>query len=367
MFERQTPLLVAINIILFLVLLLLTRPSLTSGTLPRFKRRLVYFLLLLFCIFSFWGADWFHYLDLFRLLKNNPYDNTHLEPFYVWVINNIAPTYFVFRFIIWGGALFLFWLTLHTLSMDKGEALFFFVVGFLIWFSYSRATLAMSMMFLGTALITQESKSYRFSRLLFGLVGLVLAFFLHKSAILGLAIIAMAFSLSVVKTKTYRVIILLVPLFIVGMRYLFVNIGDFVSGDEYLEFVADSASRNFSAESSSMGIGSLLQTILEKIPYFLTALCGIMIQKHRHNIPRSINCFASILILLVVISTVLLFVDNYNTKTLSIRLFRFSIIPATILLSFCWKNRLNMKLVKTTMWLCVVSSSYQLLYAFYVL
>jgi hypothetical protein len=318
-------------------------------------------------LFSFWGADWFHYLDLYRVLKDNPYDSTHLEPFYLWIINNVAPNYFVFRLVVWGFALVLFWWTLRTMNMDKGEALFFFVAGFLIWYSYSRATLAMSMMFCGTALITNESATYRFPRFLLGSIGMILAFFLHKSAILGLAIIAMAFLLSIVKTKTYKVIILLIPLFVIGMRYLFVNIGDFVSDDDYIEFVADSASRNFSAETSSMGLGSLLQTILERIPYFLTAFCGVLIQKQRLKMPRSFSCFANIMILLVVISTVLLFVDSFNTKTLSIRLFRFSIIPATILLSYCWRNRLNLKLVKTTLWFCIISSSYQLLYAFYVL
>ncbi len=225
----------------------------------------------------------------------------------------------------------------------------------------------MSMMFLGTALIVKNSKKYIIPRLICGLFGLVISLFLHKSAVLGVSIIVMSLLLSVVETKTYRVIILLIPFIILGMRYLFDNIGFFVSDDEYFDFVADAANRNLTAETSVMGIGSLLQVMLERIPYFLTAICGVSIQRNRYKIPKTISCFANITILLVVISTVLLFWNDYNTRTLSVRLFRFCIIPSTVLLTYCWHNRIIFKLAKTTLWFCLISSSYQLLYAFYVL
>lgn len=362
--SHQTPLLVATNILLFLLLLLFVRPSLSRVDLPIIKKRLVYLLILIFCLYSFWGTDWFHYLNHFRILKSNPIRSTHLEPFYVWLIN-ISPNYLTFRILIWGGSLSFLWMTLKKLDLENGVSLFFFVAGFLIWFSYSRATLAMSLMFLGAALIAQESNSNRLTRLLLGSIGLLLSIFLHKSAVVGVAIIATVLLLSTIRIKTYRTIVLLIPLFIIGMRYLFVNISDFVSDDEYMSFVADFANKNFSEKTSQMGIGSLLQNIIEKTPYFLTAYCGILIQKDQYEVPNSISCFANILLLLVAISTTLLFVDNFNTQTLSIRLFRFCIIPSTIILSYCWVNEINIKLIKTIMWFCIISSSYQLLYAFY--
>ena len=363
--SHQTPLLVATNILLFLLLLLFVRPSLSRVDLPIIKKRLVYLLILIFCLYSFWGADWFHYLNLFRMLKSNPIRATHLEPFYIWLINNITPNYLTFRIIIWGASLSFLWMTLKTLDLENGVTLFFFVAGFLIWFSYSRATLAMSLMFLGVALIAQESDSNRLTRLLLGSIGLLLSVFLHKSAVVGVAIIATVILLSTIRIRTYRTIVLLIPLFVIGMRYLFVNIGDFVSDDEYMNYVADFANKNFSEKTTQMGIGSLLQNILEKTPYFLTAYCGILIQKNRYEVPYSISCFANILLLLVAISTTLLFVDNFNTQTLSIRLFRFCLIPSTILLSYCWVYEINIKLIKTIMWFCIISSSYQLLYALY--
>lgn len=365
--NHQTPLLVASNIILIILLLLLAWPSLSRNDMPPSFKNAIRFLILLFCLYSFWGADWFHYQYLFGLLKNNPIRSSHLEPFYIWLIKNITPNYFIFRLVIWGGALaFLYW-TIRVLDLDTGATQFFFVAGFLIWFSYSRATLAMSIMFFSAVIISQESCKYRFSHLLLGSIGLLISIFLHKSAVLGVAIIAMALLLTVVKTKTYRVVILLMPIIILGLRYVFVNITDFVSYDDYVGFVASYAKTNLTLKTSEMGIGSLVQNILEKLPYFMTAICGILLQRQRYELPRPISCIVNILILLVIISTVLLFVDLFNTKLLSIRLFRFCIIPSTILLSYCWECGLNIYLVKTTLWLCIISTTYQLMYAFYVI
>ena len=363
---HQTPLLVATNILLFLLLFFLTKPSINRGGLHSSRIYLVYFLIFVFCLFSFWGADWFHYLNLFQKLKISPLKSTHLEPFYVWLIN-ITPNYLIFRLLIWGGSLVLLMRTLRTLDIDAGVSLCFFVAGSLIWFSYSRATLAMSLMFWGAAMITQERNSNRLPLIITGVIGLVLSIFLHKSAVLGVVIIITAILLTIVQTRTYRTIIIFIPFFIIGMRYLFLNIGDFVSDDEYINYVAYFANKNFSAKTSQMGIGSLLQNILEKIPYFLTAYCGILIQKDQYKVPNSISCFSNIMLLLVTIATILLFIDNFNTQTLSIRLFRFCIIPSTILLSYCWINEIYTSLIKAILWLCVISSSYQLLYAFYVL
>ena len=71
MFQKQTPLLVAINIVLIVLLYYLTKPALVNRELSKNKRALVIVFSFFFCIFSFWGADWFHYLNLFESIKKN--------------------------------------------------------------------------------------------------------------------------------------------------------------------------------------------------------------------------------------------------------------------------------------------------------
>jgi hypothetical protein len=318
-------------------------------------------------MFSFWGTDWFHYQEIFSAIKSDQFTSTHMEPFYVWIIQNLSPNYLSFRLLVWGGAFFFYIKTLKILKISPCFAMLFFVASPLIWFSYSRTSLAMGLMFLATAFILQKNTHLRLLHLLIGFAGLIASIYLHKSAVVGVLIILLVLLLNTLLSKSYKLLILLIPFLGVGMRLLLSNIGDFVTGDEYMNFVVDSASRNMESESSVMGIGSLIQSFMEKAAYFMTAICGILIQRKNQNVPKPIIIFSNILILLVIVSTLLLLVGDLNMNTMSVRLFRFSMIPFTIVLVFCWQNGLNVKLVRATFLVSFVSTIYQLLYALYVI
>ena len=53
------------------------------------KYNIGWMLCLLFCLFSFWGTDWFHYLETYDIIRAG-YE-TNLENVYVWIIQNISP------------------------------------------------------------------------------------------------------------------------------------------------------------------------------------------------------------------------------------------------------------------------------------
>lgn len=321
--------------------------------------------IVLFSVFSFWGVDWFNYYDLFKYVKTTPYASSHLEPFYVWAIDNLCSNYLIFRVFIWGLAVVLLLRMLIVLQLDQASFFFFFVPGFLIWFSYSRVSLAMSLLFYGCALVLKERKSlFSFA---VGFVALFLSIYLHKSAVIGVAIVLIALFLNRINSKTYVLFFIFVPLILVALRYILGNMVDFSFNDDYMEFVTEAGSRNLDSEVTKKGLGSFIQSLLEKTPYYLSAICCIMMQRSKMKLPKSILCFSNITIMIVLTSTLLLFLDEFNTSTLSTRLFRFCIIPAPVILSYCWKNRLNKRIVAATLWVGFFSSTYQLLYALYVI
>ena len=76
---------------------------------------------LVFCLFSFWGTDWFHYAEMyFNILYVSGF-NTSLESVYT-LIAAISPNYLVFRAIIWGSALYLLCLLFRHVSV-RGDLL----------------------------------------------------------------------------------------------------------------------------------------------------------------------------------------------------------------------------------------------------
>ena len=96
---EKTAGLVLFNIVLFIfALLCFTKakksPFYISST---GRKNFGIFLILIFFVFAFWGSDWFHVADFYPQLQAG--NKTHMEDVYVWIAQNIAPNYIVFRII----------------------------------------------------------------------------------------------------------------------------------------------------------------------------------------------------------------------------------------------------------------------------
>ena len=143
---QQTPFLVLSNIIVLCYLYRSLKPVLVDTNYISSKRVLVtQFLMLLFCLFSFWGTDWYGYLNYFTAVKSGWEDRVPMEDVYIWLME-VLPSYLLFRFIVWGGALLLLLKSVSNFEINKKLFLFLFCSIFLIWFTYARASLGMAMM-----------------------------------------------------------------------------------------------------------------------------------------------------------------------------------------------------------------------------
>lgn len=327
------------------------------------KYNIGWILCLVFCLFSFWGTDWYSYLETFAFIKAGC--GTNLENVYVWIIQNISPNYLSFRLIVWGGALLLFLKTVNNLSVSKELVLFLFGVIYIIWFSYARATLAMALAFYGYSLIVKNTQNFR--SVVLGCSILLSSYYFHKTAAFAIGVVALALLLK--RFPRYAIWILLIT-FPVGVVCAKIGIADFMMSDTGVE--GDMASymatgqRYMEMDLSSHGIGAILQSIFERLPYYLIAFLGFgIIRQKKIMIQNDVKAFIVLQILLVLISSIFAFNLGVNTSTIYGRFLRFSAIPTTIVMAYLYQSGYRHKFVKRTIQIAVCGTLYALLYSFY--
>lgn len=327
------------------------------------KYNIGWILCLLFCLFSFWGTDWFHYLEDYISIRIGY--RTSLENVYVWIVQNISPDYLFFRLVVWGTALFLFVKTANNLSVSKELVLLLFSIIYIIWFAYARATLAMAMAFYGYSLFIKNSHNFRSA--LLGVVILLSSYFFHKSATFAIGVVALALLLK--RFPRYAIWILLIT-FPVGVVCAKIGVADFMMSDtggegDMASYMA-TGQRYMEKDLSSQGIGALLQSMFERIPYYLTACLGFgIIRQKKIIIPNDIKAFIVLQILLVLISSIFAFDLGVNTSTIYGRFLRFAAIPTTIVMAYLYQSGYRHKYVKRTIQIAVCGTLYALLYSFY--
>lgn len=327
------------------------------------KYNIGWILCLLFCLFSFWGTDWFHYLETYVIIRAG-YE-TNLENVYVWIIQNISPNYLFFRLIVWGSALYLLVKTVNNLSVSKELVLLLFGIIYIIWFAYARATLAMVLAFYGYSLIIKNK--HNFQSVVLGTSILLSSYFFHKTAAFAIGVVALALFLK--RYPRYAIWILLIT-FPVGVVCAKIGVTDFMmsdtGGDGDMSSYMATGQRYMEKDLSTHGIGAILQSMFERMPYYLTAYLGFgIIRQKKIIIPNDIKAFIVLQILLVLISSIFAFDLGVNTSTIYGRFLRFAAIPTTIVMAYLYQSGYRHKYVKRTIQIAVCGTLYALLYSFY--
>ena len=366
---QQTPFHVLFNIFIMLFFYLSLKPALDYyGGLSRGWIFFAKVLIVLFCIFSFWGADWFHYAQIFAKIKN--FGGTHMEDIYVSIVQ-VSPNYIIFRLIIWGAALFFLFDFFKRVNVNSTVALLVFSVIWLIWFSYARVSLAMAMMFWGVSVIFNPLCKKRFFSIIIGLLAIVTSFYFHKTAVFGISIIVIAF---LVYRLNGRAIITLSILFIPVefilvqnflMDYMLIDVS---AEDSVIGASLVSGQRYLSEKTVVTGIGSNVAKFLELVPYYLTLVCCLKLNLKRNhfvNIPNDVKIFAFIAFYTIIFSTIFAFDFGLSTEIFYGRFMRFAFLPCVIVITYCYGWIETHKIAKFTIYSGVIGTIYQLLYVFY--
>ena len=142
--------------------------------------------LLLFALTSFVGGDFFHYYDFMYEYRGQVFGDQEvgLEAFYQYLISFIDGNYFLFRLVVWGGSLVLITYATRKFEANLYHTLFLILAGFIITFSYARATLAMAAFSVGAVIISIASECNIRKRVFSTILGLIViacSMYFHRS------------------------------------------------------------------------------------------------------------------------------------------------------------------------------------------
>ena len=190
----------------------------------RIRKLLLFSGLLLFALTSFVGADFFFYHENMAMYSNRVFGDQDrgLELVYQYLIYYTNGDYFLFRLVVWGGSLLLIVLNAHKFGSNVYNTMFVILAGFIVTYSYARATLAMAIFSLGVILICIAiTKKWRIIRIIIGIGLLASSIYFHRSM---LPMVALAFIWIIMpwKKKITKYSFWLFPLF-VAMFYIVIK------------------------------------------------------------------------------------------------------------------------------------------------
>lgn len=366
LFPVQSPILVASNLLLIGLIFLFLYPTFSKDNIPpRWQVYAAITCVIIFSMFSFWGTDWFHYQEDFQKIKTYTNIRTHIEPVYIFIIKQLCPHYFVFRAIVWGSGLLLMALSLHRLQLNSPLAWFFFGTLFLPLYAYARVSLAIAMIVYGAVLIDKPFESKKYLSYALGVAIIVCSFFFHKSAIIGIVVLAFSFIVKDPKSNSWLIYAFgfLACLFI-SKIVIEVFLGTSIQVDD--EFAKSGQSYlGRSHAAVKRGIGALIYMFLERIPYYLTALLSYKILKE-YQVARGVHILLKFQLFITLFASLFFFDTGANTSIFFGRVLRFMLIPASIILCYAHQYRLYPKLVLSSFAIGLAHTVYAISYSLYI-
>lgn len=153
----------------------------------KFRRRkkttpIIWLLILVFCLFAYWDTDYFSFREEFYTSLKD-----FRDPLYYYISQISLNSYSLFRFIIWGAALYLFNRTIKEFNVHNNTALFIFAISCLPLFAQMRGSLGLASYCFGLSLLIMN-KSRSIPIILGGILFIVLSYFGHRSMIVPIVL-----------------------------------------------------------------------------------------------------------------------------------------------------------------------------------
>ena len=329
----------------------------------------------LFALTSFINDDFFHYYETMGDYKDGVMESEliGLEMPYQYIIYYLSGNYFLFRLTVWGGSLLLVVLCSRIYGTSAYSTMFLILAGFLIIFSYARATLAMSLYTLGAIIICQSSEHR--GALLTKLIGIgitALSFYFHRS-MLPIIVVTILLILLPYKRNFARVSLYMFPIMVFLFSMLlreafdeFTLIANTTMDDETgiirkMEYYTEETT----AKSNFNGyIALTLKYSTFYIPLLLIAITLQSSEIVKHVKTRGVYLYL-FTYFIIVIATSMLFIGIDN-DVLFYRYLFMSFIPLCILISYLRQNEiLSVKHYNIILTCFIVSSLFQLFTAVY--
>lgn len=363
--------LVFINLVLLFAVYIFQKRALRMPyVVSSLNRRASIIIMFVFTIFSFWGSDWFHYLESYpELCLGN---RGHMEDVYVWIAQHLSVGYLSFRFVIWGTGLVFLLLTIERLPLKKDLIILFFGSFWIIWFSYARVSLGLAICFWGLAVFYNPYRNKTLSRII-AILAISISYIFHKSIfVLIIGVVLTMLSLRLKPKVFFLMVLISIPLI---FMFINSNISNFFMldadsdtsgveqsiyfGQRYLEYGQNS--------NRVRGVGERFLTILRAIPYYLIFIQNVlMILKHNNNTESKIlQSFIRLYIILVVLSTLFLVNSSIYSTTMYVRFLRFAAFPSAVLMAYYWEQMYYPKLTRWTFIITAIATFGSVGYSLY--
>lgn len=330
---------------------------------PRNKRyveasKLIAVYFTIYAVFYCVNPDYFRYRDWL----NFPYlMDFHKEQVYGFIIIICRSLPFdypfeVFRLIVWGGGVLMVLCTsrMYRSILMPGLTVLFLFVFFSGTFSYARASLAMAVYFMGITIYLWR-KGYLIKSL--GIVLAICSFFFHHELIIGIvALPALLMPFEKKKSKYYSLILL--GIVIVGITYINSNLAlmDNIFGDD--ELVEKMEELN-NQEQGVFRMSTFIKYFHYIYPFYIITTIFYRYKK----LPDAIAGIYRITFALMM-ATVAFMVVSGLRSTYTYRVMYITIIPLSILITYCYNQGLFKKYQLAIMFLlALIASSIRLINA----
>lgn len=330
--------------------------------------------LLLFALTSFMNGDFFHYYEFMSEYKTRVYGDQErgLEIFYQYLIYFINGNYPLFRLAVWGSSLILIVFAAQKFRVNVYHTLFIILAGYIIVFSYARATLAMAVLSVGLVLASIASLYPFFKRFRSTLVAILIiisSIYFHRS-MLPIIFIAFGWILMPWKRQLSRYSLWLFPVLVaicsmilnIAFEEVFLmanTIDDQTGMLDKAEFYAEQEA----VETNVNGhIRLALHYSVFFVPFVIISIFFRSTQTVR-MLDNHIIWLYQAIYLLFVFATSFLFVDM-DSNVLFYRYLYMTFIPLTILIVYLKDRRLLEKRHYLWMVTCFIISNLCQLFLF---
>jgi len=297
------------------------------------------------------GTDFYNYKEWVETagytdISSIPQYYLHYEKPYYYIINIVNNNYFLFRLVVWGGSLFLYWQTAKRLKIDKSTFAFYLCICIVHLTAVSRVCLAYALAFYGFSFLAQPitRKGSNLFSFILGSSIILFSLFFHRSAIFLLAILPL--SLFNFNKKTIWLFALAIPTLIV-MAYT--NLFDFIFNFEKIDIsLLDSETAIYYLDSDKqrvVGWGQLIEFTMKYGSHIaMVILIAKSILNNSYKVwPKHVQKFANATLYIAGLALALLIAPGVTTYKTFERLIAFAYVPQSFLLAYLLKTDCDKK------------------------
>ena len=291
------------------------------------KEKWIYILIAFFFITHCLHGDFFHFMEnVHEYVFISGYYN-YGEEVYQIIAKVVDKNYFLFRTIVWGGALGLFCWTAKRFNVPVYYAVVFLFATHSITFAYARATAAMAVYFFGLSFLCKPLNKSKWLGYIIGILIIYSSWQFHNSALIMIVMTAMLL-IPLHKWLIVAVLFIIPLLSVLLKEYLF------LFAEETTSDILARKINSYSERDINRGIASQIISFFEYISFYIPfIICSIQMFKKQNysKISSEIINLYKVLLGLTLVSYAFYFLGD-TFVTFFYRILFMTMIPLSIII-----------------------------------